>query len=246
MALELANFYPYIYRVLKQIHPETGLSGTALSAMNNMVKINIEKIMTGVNQLMLRTSKKTISAREMQSATRLTLPGELEKHAVSEGTKAVMKYKEQKLRRVDQKKARSSDNKLAPVSRSTMAGLQFPVTRIQHLMMGLATASRKTETAAVYLAAVCEYLMAEVIELAGNAARDNRRVRINPRYIMLAVRNDPELDKLYRNAVFAGGILPHIDASILPAQKLKPRKPKEVKPQKKLTAKEKRKQAKKK
>lgn len=218
MTLETANFQTYIYRVLKQVHPDTGLSGTALSAMNNLVRINIEKIMIGVNQLMLRTGKKTIGSREIQSATRLALPGELTKHGVSEGTKAVTTYVVTKSDREEEKK--SSSGKLSPISRSAMGGLVFPVTRIQNLMMGLATASRKTDTAAVYLAAVCEYLTAEVLELSGNAARDNKRVRITPRHIMLAVRNDQELDRLYRNAVFAGGILPYISAKILPEKKL--------------------------
>ena len=219
MALESANFQTYIYRVLKQVHPDTGLSGTALSAMNNLVRINIEKIMIGVNQLMLRTGKKTIGSREIQSATRLALPGELAKHGVNEGTKAVTKYTITKSDRFGKKA--SSPGKLAPISRNAMAGLQFPVTRIQNLMMGLSTVSRKTDTAAVYLAAVCEYLTAEVLELSGNAARDNKRVRITPRHIMLAVRNDTELDRLYRNAVFAGGITPHISSAILPEKKVK-------------------------
>ena len=219
MALESANFQTYIYRVLKQVHPDTGLSGTALSAMNNLVRINIEKIMIGVNQLMLRTGKKTIGSREIQSATRLALPGELAKHGVSEGTRAVTKYISAKSSRADEKK--SSPGKLAPVSRSYMAGLQFPVTRIQNLMMGLSTVSRKTDTAAVYLAAVCEYLTVEVLELSGNAARDNKRVRITPRHIMLAVKNDTELDRLYRNAVFAGGVNPYINSAILPEKKVK-------------------------
>jgi histone H3/H4 len=219
MALETSNFQTYIYRVLKQVHPDTGLSGTALSAMNNLVKINIEKIMIGVNQLILRTGKKTISSREIQSAVRLALPGELAKHSVTEGVKAVTKYNSAKVAREEGNAPKEPSGKLKPVSRSAIAGLQFPITRIQNLMMGLATVSRKTDTCAVYLAAVCEYLTAEVLELAGNAARDNKRVRITPRHIMLAVRNDWELDKLYRNAVFAGGIIPNISSQILPKQK---------------------------
>ena len=217
MAFETANFQTYIYRVLKQVHPDIGLSGTALSAANNLVRINIEKIMTGVNQLTLRTGKKTISSREIQSATKLTLPEYLASHCISEGTKAVTRYVAFKACRKEDLSSKVEN--LKPVSRSVMAGLTFPVTRIQNLMMGLAIVSRKTDCCAVFLASVCEYLTAEVLELAGNVARDNNRVRITPRHIMLAIRNDKELNRLYHNAVFAGGVVPHIHPQILPKKK---------------------------
>lgn len=218
MALDSTNFNPYIYRALKQIHSDIGLSGTALSSINNMVKIIIEKIMSGVNKLILRTGKKTISSRDIQYATSLILSGELAKHAVSEGTKAVVKYTYSKEARKERKNKESIE-KLSPISRSSMAGLQFPITRVQNIMVELSTSSRKSETSAVYLTSVCEYLITEVLEIAGNATRDSKRVRITPRHVMLAVRNDEDLDKLFKDTIFAGGVIPHIDSSILPVKK---------------------------
>nr|ACG30715.1 histone H2A [Zea mays] len=81
------------------------------------------------------------------------------------------------------------------VMRSVKAGLQFPV----------------------YLAAVLEYLAAEVLELAGNAAKDNKKTRIVPRHVLLAIRNNEELGKLLTGVTIAhGGVLPNINPVLLP------------------------------
>ncbi|KAJ2388959.1 histone H2A [Coemansia sp. RSA 2603] len=104
-----------------------------------------------------------------------------------------------------------------PKSRSSKAGIQFPVGRIhRHLRRGN-YAQRIAAGAPVYLAAVLEYLTAEILELAGNAARDNKKTRIIPRHLQLAIRNDEELNKLLGNVTIAqGGVLPNIHATLLP------------------------------
>jgi len=117
------------------------------------------------------------------------------------------------------KKGAASGKKL---SRSAKAGLQFPVGRVARYIRKMKVATRVGAGAPVYLAAVLEYLAAEVLELAGNAARDNKKARIVPRHIQLAVRNDEELSKLLGGVTIAGGgVLPHVHAVLVPKKKEK-------------------------
>merc|ERR1711956_212217 len=78
----------YIYKVLKQVHPDTGVSSKAMSIMNSFVNDLFERIAAEASKLAHYNKRSTITSREIQTAVRLLLPGELAKHAVSEGTKA--------------------------------------------------------------------------------------------------------------------------------------------------------------
>ncbi|XP_028320645.1 histone H2A-like [Gouania willdenowi] len=103
------------------------------------------------------------------------------------------------------------------VTKSSRAGLSFPVGRIHRLLRKGNYAERVGSGSSVYLAAVLEYLCAEILELAGNASRDNKKLRIAPRHILLAVRNDEELNKLLAGVTISeGGVIPNIQASLLP------------------------------
>ena len=82
----------YIYKVLKQVHPDTGVSSKAMSIMNSFVCDIFERIAAEASRLSHYNKRSTITSREVQTAVRLLLPGELAKHAVSEGTKAVTKF----------------------------------------------------------------------------------------------------------------------------------------------------------
>jgi len=86
------SFAIYIYKVLKQVHPDTGISSKAMSIMNSFVNDIFERIAAESSRLAHYNKRSTITSREIQTAVRLLLPGELAKHAVSEGTKAVTKY----------------------------------------------------------------------------------------------------------------------------------------------------------
>ncbi|XP_051124491.1 histone H2A.1 [Andrographis paniculata] len=103
------------------------------------------------------------------------------------------------------------------IPKSVKAGLQFPVGRIARFLKKGRYARRVGSGAPIYMAAVLEYLAAELLELAGNAARDNKKGRIIPRHVQLAIRNDDELGKLLQGVTIAnGGVLPNINPVLLP------------------------------
>jgi len=102
------------------------------------------------------------------------------------------------------------------LSKSIRAGLTFPPSRFQKKLEKGAYAPKVGFGAGLYLAAIVEYLCAEVLELAGNAARDNARTRISPRHVMLAVRNDEELNKLLDRVHIANsGVIPSVHRILL-------------------------------
>ena len=114
------------------------------------------------------------------------------------------------------KGARGKKAGVARSNRSAKAGFTFPVARMGRMLKKGRYARRVGSGAPVYMAAVLEYLTAELLELAGNAARDNKKTRIIPRHIQLAVKNDQELNSyLGRATISGGGVIPNIHDVLL-------------------------------
>ncbi|MCL7039442.1 hypothetical protein MKW94_018473 [Papaver nudicaule] len=119
--------------------------------------------------------------------------------------------------KVGVKGGRKGGDRKKVITKSVKAGLQFPVGRITRFLKKGRYAQRLGSGAPVYMAAVLEYLAAEVLELPGNAARDTKKSRIIPRHLLLAIINDEELGKLLAGVTIAsGGVLPNINSVLLP------------------------------
>jgi histone H2B len=205
------SYGSYIYKVLKQVDPKKGSTKRVVSIMNSFISDIFDRLANESGRLARYTKKATLSSREIQTAVRLVLPGELAKHAVSEGTKAVTKYTSSAYYAGKKSPAGRGDRN-RPESKSSRAGLEFPVGRISRYLKKGRFAPRVGSGAPVYLAAVLEYLTAEILELACKACDKSKKKLITPRHVNLAVRGDEELDQLLgKVTVASGGVLPFIN-----------------------------------
>ena len=201
------NFETYLYKILKQVHPDTGISSSTLKGMNSLVIGLAKQIVIRGLDFALLEGRRTITSREIQSAVRSIFPGELAKHAVSEGTQAVTKYNTSMMG--DDKPSKKSAKRSA-TSTSDRAGLTISVARARRIIRHQSLGGRLGSGAPVYLAAVLEYIAAEILEISGNVSKDAKKVRINKRHVLLAIRRDEALSLLFKDALFAGGVMPFV------------------------------------
>ena len=219
----------FIHKVLKQVHPDTGINGEALAEINRLILVilfEIIRVADAINRS-FNNPKVTFGTRTLTGAIQLALPGELSKHAISEGVKAVTKYNSSvasdKEDRESKPKKSFRDARAGPKkTKAFRSGLQFSPARVKDDMRERMSSFKQIEAGTpVYLAAVLEYLAAEILELAGNAARDHHKVRIRARDIYLAIYNDEELHKLTSTMIVPGGVIPNIHQCLLPKPKTK-------------------------
>lgn len=223
------HYDTYISQVLKQVHPDTNITGKAMLQLEYFCNYLTDIIAFEAFKLKNLSEKKTISEKEVKNAAKIILNGELVKHANSEGCKAVQKYRDSlEVTRKDKKS----------ISKAQRAGLIFPPPRAKKALKKYS--ERVGGLAPIYCSAVVEYMISEILELAGNLARDTKRVRIKSRHLFLACHMDPELDRFFAKhkiIILGGGVIPEIKAKLLPSKDKKKKKPKKKSPSAETTSK---------
>ena len=211
----MENYNQYIPRLLKQVHPYLGLTSEAKETLNLILNaLVIELTNQSIDLLRPKNYKnpgkklsetKTLSTKTMETSTLLLLTRELAKHAISEGKKAVRNFKSFK---------KEKDIK---TTKADKAKLQLSVSKTENVIRAhlLKTENLSTETS-FFTTAVVEYICAELLELSGNACKDEKRQRIKTIDIKKAVINDTELESLIRTLNIS---LPGVRPAILKKNK---------------------------
>ena len=197
------TFQTYTYKVLRQNEPDNGISQSGMCSIETLIDELLGKLLKESKRLLLRTGKKTLTAKEVQTATRLLLRGELAKTAVAQAEQALTQY----------------NVAGTGQTRSNRAKLLFPVGRVERLVRQQQTANRISDSAPVYLAAILQYVVAEILQGAAMSARKRKFKRITPRDIMLTVEMDDELNKLFSGVFAHSGNVYQIEPALLPASK---------------------------
>nr|WQM86936.1 conserved histone H2B/H2A fusion protein [Marseillevirus cajuinensis] len=205
------NFRVGLRSMLAQIHPDISITTEALAELSNMAVFVGKKISHGAVTL-LPEGTKTVNSTAVTLAAEDLYGKDLGRHAVGEITKAITRYDS------------AGDSKQG--SRSSKAKLQISVARSERVLREHSGCSRVSADASVALAAAVEYFMGEVLELAGNAARDSKKARISVKHLTLAIHADSALFAVVGKGVFSGAGVTLVD---IPIPRRKPRRTTEKK-----------------
>jgi len=183
------QFCNSIFKVLKTVHPECGISKISMGIVNSLIVDVCRALIAESLHVCEMRKANALTSREMQETVVRVFPGALGEHAVSEGVKACVMCAAAEM---EEERGNSMPTSADGPPRS---GLVFPVGRVHHLIVACSRVHADV-TAAVYLAGVLEYLAAEVLELAGHEALIRGLVSIKPRHIENAIRKDQEISTL--------------------------------------------------
>ena len=207
---EALQWQKAIYTIKNKLDNDIGIRGEALDVLLGLAEHALEKVVVAVNALHIAGRKGKLEARSIEAACRIVFPTEISKFAISHGSAAALRFHNNK---------KSSDGKKH--SSKEKAGVSFSPSRLlKYLKRNLCKAiSQISPRSLAYLAGVMDYLMAEVMDLSIAAARDNKKKRISARSIVLAVKYDAELNKVFNGYMFNGGEIPHIEPAFLPKRR---------------------------
>jgi histone H2B len=202
------DFSKELRLIASKVHPDMTWNDDVISQINFFINIIATKFRDTILHLLDNlTGKQTISSREIQTAVRIILPGELSKHAISEATKAVTIY--------------FSKDKGVKIPKGNPGAVNMTKRKIRDVLTcgNRLRIFRISAGTPYYFSAVLEYLAAEIFELSGNQARDMQANVGTARHLFLAMNGDEEFTKLFRDLhlqIVGGGVLPNISAKILP------------------------------
>jgi histone H3/H4 len=207
------SYKTYIYKTLKGdkknniagvMNSKRGISGKAMSALNTIVFETERMIASEVHNIKTQKGTKTVSVQDIKTSVRLNFPSELSKHAVAEATKAVTKLTAAR-EKTSSPSQKTNKPRAKPVSNSVRAGLVFPIGRVQGRLRKVHGFKRVSLKASAYLAAVLEYIIAEISEVVENGAKSGSTNRVRSSEILRAINNDDDLRKVFPGVVVGGG-----------------------------------------
>ena len=210
------SFNVHIHKVLKQVHPNSQISSNTIGQLDEFTKILAYTLVESARKACIRTNRSTVGKSEISLATNFHFPKILADQANQMLEKACAKFTST-VTKSEKQKERST-----PVRRECQAGLLFSVALVEKFIREFGASDLNvSKTSSVALAAVLEYIMREILDLAGNAANDTGKVIIVIRHVYIAVANDPELDQLRKDLgieFVGGGVLPGIRTELLPSK----------------------------
>ena len=188
--------YKYSFTsIANQISRDLDIIDSTSNLINNLIIRLATKIITGANKISILSKKKIISVEDIKTSVLIIINRELAKYSISDGTKAVMKYRNR--------------NKRTKMNIEEHSGLQLSFATTNKLFQNNITKNKTVyKEAIIYLTAVLEFISAEIIELSHNASNNDKLL---PRHIFIAISNDEELNRIFKGYILGTGTLPNIN-----------------------------------
>lgn len=213
------TFSSYIHKILKKTHPDSGISSNASLVLSRISLYLIRKYAEICSSILINANKKMVGIPTIYSATyiiyetdSLMISNIFAESTIKKMDEAIKLYIE------------SEPNSKDKIRRETRAGLHISVSRIKKVYKSANVSNRSiSDICCVAIAAAIEYLLTEIIDIAGNVSRDSKLTRITPRHILLAIAHDTELETIILSnklIIGGGGVIPDIKYQLLPSKRM--------------------------